>query len=190
MYGTTYLGVVYAIILYDTDLREEVWVEDAAHHGPIYELKWSSDDRFLLSSSGDGTAKVWDMQPTAYRSSNTMGFSALTTSQVGRVNGSLDASIQAAGARPPSLLHTLVTSPPVYMYTGVFQDQPGSPAVASGVPRVITGAADGKLRVWEGSRMLGYVVVTSKEKDSAQESVDYSPHDGQINSIVIDERSK
>jgi hypothetical protein len=37
--------------------------------------------------------------------------------------------------------------------------------------------------------MVGYVVVTSKDKNDA-DAVDYSPHEGQINSIVIDERSR
>jgi WD40 repeat protein len=189
---------LYSITLYDTDLREEVWVESAAHHGPIYELKWSRDDQFLLSCSGDGTCKVWDMLPVSYRSSNTMGFGALNSSAVGRVNGSFDPSIQATGARPPGLLHTLVASPPVYTYTGVFQDQaaPTQPRQAAdtggrsaAVPRIITGAADGKLRVWDGGVMVGYVVVTSKDKNDT-EAVDYSPHEGQINSIVIDERSR
>lgn len=193
-------GVLYSIILYDTDLKEEVWVEDAAHHGPIYELKWSRDDRFLLSCSGDGTCKVWDMLPVAFRSSNTMGFGALNNAAAGRVNGSLDASVATpaqGSSRPPSLVHTLVASPPVYTYSGVFQDQAKSVAsisqsqdarnVGSLVPRIITGGADGKLRVWDNAEMVGYVVVAGKDKE---ERVDYSPHEGQINSIVIDERSR
>lgn len=225
-------GVLYSIIIYDTDLKEEVWVEDAAHHGPIYDLKWSRDDRCLLSCSGDGTSKVWDMTPVSYRASNTMGFGALNgagnvnNSTSGRINSSIDVSssnangfpaLQGAASKPPSLLHTLVTSPPLYTYCGVFQDQPragltstysqgdnldqlrsssmglksekaaSTPLV---VPRVITGSADGKLRVWDGSEMVGYVVVTAKDNEKKEESVDYSPHDGQINSIAIDERSK
>lgn len=196
--------MLYSIILYDTDLKEEVWVEDAAHHGPIYDLKWSRDDRFLLSCSGDGTCKVWDMLPVAFRSSNTQGFAALNAlnaNTAGRLNGSLDASLGTpaghGSSRPPSLVHTLVASPPVYTYSGVFQDQQKSTSGVSQsadtrsagvlVPRIITGGADGKLRVWDNAEMVGYVVVAGKDKD---ERVDYSPHEGQINSIVIDERSR
>jgi len=231
-------GVLYSIIIYDTDLKEEVWVEDAAHHGPIYDLKWSRDDRCLLSCSGDGTCKIWDMTSVSFRASNLMGFGALNNANnannggsggtSGRVNASMDGSIapsgtsgQGAASQPPTLLHTLVTSPPVYTYCGVFQDQPRASLASAHsqsesldllrqstasahhraehydfkdkplvVPRVITGSADGKLRVWDGSEMVGYVVVTNKDKDADKESVDYSPHDGQINSIVIDERSR
>ena len=228
-------GVLYSIIIYDTDLKEEVWVEDAAHHGPIYDLKWSRDDRCLLSCSGDGTCKIWDMTSVSFRASNLMGFGALNNANnannggtSGRVNASIDGSIapsgtsgQGAASQPPTLLHTLVTSPPVYTYCGVFQDQPRAGLASAHsqsesldllrqstvsahhraehydfkdkplvVPRVITGSADGKLRVWDGSEMVGYVVVTNKDKDANKESVDYSPHDGQINSIVIDERSR
>jgi WD40 repeat protein len=200
------LGVLYSIILYDTDLKEEVWVEDAAHHGPVYDLKWSRDDRCLLSCSGDGTCKVWDMSPTAFRSNNLMGFGALNASAAGvggthsrGASGNVDPTLLAGGAKPPSLICSMVSSPPVYTYTGVFQDQ-SSPSPVGGlvdptgryptVPRVITGAADGKIRVWDGPEMVGYVVVTNKEKEGAEEVTDYSPHDGQINSIVIDERSR
>ncbi|KAJ3340998.1 Jouberin [Gonapodya sp. JEL0774] len=31
----------------------------AGHHGPIYQLTWSSDDSELASASADGTARVW-----------------------------------------------------------------------------------------------------------------------------------
>jgi len=208
-------------------------VEDAAHHGPIYDLKWSRDDRCLLSCSGDGTSKVWDMTSVSYRASNTMGFGALNAASnvSARVNGSLDVSSSnangfssphghGAASKPPSLVHTLVTSPPEYTYCGVFQDQPRAgltsthsqgdnldqlrqsgmslkndrlpfgPSAPLVVPRIITGSADGKLRVWDGSEMVGYVVVTTKDAEKKEEAVDYSPHDGQINSIVIDERSR
>ena len=191
-----------------------MWIEDAAHHGPIYELKWSRDDKFLLSCSGDGTSKVWDMTPTAFRSSNTMGFGVLnnttatnisTTSAAaaaaavggGGLHSSFDGA-QPAGSKPPSLLFSLVTSPPVYTYTGVFQDQISpiqvggwtDPTGRTRVPRIITGSADGKLRVWDGPELRGLVVVNNKDKDTGDGDVDYSPHEGQINSIVIDERSR
>ena len=240
-------------MLFDTDLNEEVWVEAAAHHGVIYELKWSRDDRYLLSCSGDGTSKVWDMLSVSYRSSNTMGFGALlhgaagnntaagSSSRGGAVgSGSVDVSsslnnaqslLAAASSKPPFLVCTQVASPPVYTYAGVFQDQPrvlssaaaaaaaaaagadsfggsrgkgvgGDNTSASAVPRIITGGADGRLRVWEGAEMVGYVHVLAskdrekdKEKDKVDDkdeapAVDYSPHEGQVNSIVIDERSR
>ena len=220
---------MYSIILFDTDLNEEVWVEEAAHHGVIYDLKWSKDDRFLLSCSGDGTCKVWDMLPVSYRANNTMGFGVLNNNGDSGNSAAVDdpsspagiaqQALRTASSKPPSLVQTLVASPPVYSYSGVFQDQK-SPAsttsatastatagganvkdslsglsvktssVAALVPRIITGAADGRLRVWEGAEMLGYVHIVHKEKDNAEETVDHSPHEGQVNAIVIDERSR
>lgn len=53
--------MVYSLLLYDTDLDEEVWSEEVAHHAVIYELRWSKNDRYLLSCAADGTAKVWDL---------------------------------------------------------------------------------------------------------------------------------
>ena len=52
---------VYCIKLFDPDYNEELFCFNPAHHGVIYELKWSKNDRYLLSSSGDGTVKVWDL---------------------------------------------------------------------------------------------------------------------------------
>ncbi|KAJ1420494.1 WD40-repeat-containing domain protein [Ochromonadaceae sp. CCMP2298] len=219
-------ATTYSLVLYDTDLSEQVWVEEAAHHGVIYEIKWTKDDRYLLTCSGDGTCKVWDMLPVAYRSSNTMGFGALSSSvdlasQAAATDPSGAAAVlHSASNRPPTLVHTLTASPPVYTYCGVFCDHPragastgaGGPDLPDGgslansvalnpgllssiyasttaiVPRIITGGADGKLRVWDGSSFLGYVHVTRKDEEA--DAVDYSPHEGQVNSIVIDERSR
>ena len=102
----------------------------------------------------------------------------------------------------PKLLYTLRTSPPAFVYCGVFQET--APAASTlppltekerlteieqaTVPRVITGASDGRLRVYDGAEMVGYICV--RDKDNAEAEEDDSPHEGQINSIVIDERSK
>jgi WD40 repeat protein len=264
-----FLGAQYSITLFDTDLNEEVWVEDAAHHGPIYEIKWSRDDRYMLSCSGGGTCKVWDMLAVSFRANNVMSFGALNAANgnntpgggsnshhhpnqhysaaaraiLGEVQQPLTA-LQSASAKPPFLVHTLVASPPVFTYCAVFQDQARSSftntnstttlgaaasaaaaavgdaaedgsayAIASRnldatstVPRIITGAADGKLRVWDGSQLKGYIVIAHKDGDKGEEGggggdkdknnkhegsvVDYSPHDGHVNSLVIDERSR
>jgi WD40 repeat protein len=52
---------VYSLKLYDTDVGVLVWSELYAHHGVVYDVKWSKDDSYLLSSSGDGTTKIWDV---------------------------------------------------------------------------------------------------------------------------------
>jgi WD40 repeat protein len=53
--------VIYSLRLYDADLDEEVWLDEAAHHGIIYDMKWSKNDRFLLTCSNDSSCKVWDL---------------------------------------------------------------------------------------------------------------------------------
>ena len=59
-------GHVYSIRFFEVDYNEEVWSATSAHHGVIYDLKWSKDDRYLLSCSGDGTCKVWDLISLVY----------------------------------------------------------------------------------------------------------------------------
>ena len=48
------------------DFNEEIWTAPSAHHGVIYDLKWSKNDRYLISCSGDGTCKVWDLISLVY----------------------------------------------------------------------------------------------------------------------------
>ena len=187
------IDVVYSVSLYDTDLDEEVWVEPAAHHGVVYEIRWTRDDRYMLSCSGDGTCKVWDMRPVLYRSSNTMGFNAISSSTSDPSANTAAPAAQAA-SKPPSIMYILSSSPPVYTYTAVFQEQLPTALGAMGedkreLPRIITGGADGRLRVWDDGEMKGLIVVSYKGRDGKQE-VDDSPHEGQVNSIVIDERSR
>lgn len=127
-----------------------------------------------------------------------MGFGALNNTTTGTAAGGVHSSFDGPPSKPPALLFSLVTSPPVYTYTGVFQDQIApiqvggwtDPNMKMRVPRIITGSADGKLRVWDGPEMKGLVVVNNKDKDTGDGNVDNSPHEGQINSIVIDERSR
>lgn len=57
------------------------------------------------------------------------------------------------------------------------------------VPRIIIGCADGRLRVFEDNRFLGFISVPS-DSPGEENTEDFSPHDAQINALVIDERSK
>ena len=187
------IDVVYSVSLYDTDLNEEVWMEPAAHHGVVYEMRWTRDDRYMLSCSGDGTCKVWDMRSVLYRSSNTMGFNAILSNTSDSSANTTAPAVQAAN-KPPSIMFILSSSPPVYTYTAVFQEQMPTALSTTGddkreLPRIITGGADGRLRVWDDGEMKGLIVVSYKGRDGKQE-VDDSPHEGQVNSIVIDERSR
>lgn len=224
-------GTVYSLRLFDTDVNEEVWAEPAAHHGVIYEVKWSKDDRYLLTCSGDGTCKVWDLlsllfrtsplqqQTLAGQSSKGATSVAVGRSMVTDSNSSLQGLLSGRNAMP-SLVHTLSSARPVFVYTAVFQENGSSGTVRTGglgythtsvgtsldlagsvekltdlenaaVPRIITGSSDGRLRVWDGSVMAGYISVRDKDSEGGgTPAEDFSPHDGQVNSIVIDERSK
>jgi len=51
----------YHLRLVDPDLQVEVALALHAHKGQVYQLSWSLNDRFLLSCSGDGLVKVWDL---------------------------------------------------------------------------------------------------------------------------------
>ena len=59
----TAAATIVSLKIYCPDSGIEVWADNSAHHGVIYEIKWSADDRFLLTCSGDGTCKVWDVRP-------------------------------------------------------------------------------------------------------------------------------
>jgi WD40 repeat protein len=51
------------VILYDgkTGERLSELGAPAAHAGSIYGLCWDSTSRFILTASGDKTAKIWDV---------------------------------------------------------------------------------------------------------------------------------
>jgi WD40 repeat protein len=42
-------------------LYKNIHVYKYTYIGVIYDVKWSNDDSYLLSCSGDGTSKIWDV---------------------------------------------------------------------------------------------------------------------------------
>ena len=56
----------YPIQIYDLDAEEGKAVlkgpELSGHVSIVYDLSWSEDDRFLISASADGTARVWALE--------------------------------------------------------------------------------------------------------------------------------
>jgi WD40 repeat protein len=50
--------------LYDgkTGDKVEQLITDQAHSGGIFAASWSPCSRYLLTSSADATAKIWDIQ--------------------------------------------------------------------------------------------------------------------------------
>jgi hypothetical protein len=56
-------------------------------------------------------------------------------------------------------------------------------------PRVINGASDGRLRVYEGSSFKGKIRVDNVPQEGSFEE-DFAPHDGRVNIVAIDERTR
>lgn len=244
-------GCVYSLRLYDTDSGTDVWSSLAAHNGIIYDITWSADDFYILTTSGDGTSKVWDVyalyvihQKSNVKRSVAIGESSVTTGVAGNIispskapnipdGNTIGGSIvdsQVAELTPPSCILTMVASPPVYVYAGVFQDHslksmaamlmavnassPGSNLNGGSIeslhnsmvgdhrpppPRVITGSSDGKLRVWEGGSLLGYITIPSaattigsiSPRSAAPGGAAEDPaHMDRVQVLVIDERTR
>lgn len=51
---------IYSLHIFDSDTAELVWLDPRAHHGIVYQIRWSLNDCYLITSSADGTVKLWD----------------------------------------------------------------------------------------------------------------------------------
>lgn len=255
--------IVYSLLLHDTDLDEEVWAEEIAHHAVIYDIKWSKNDRYLLTCSADGTCKVFDLialHPLLTLFPGTGGVTGGGVAQgtdiispraddasVTNANNSNNANTapQTNHLKPhriirnfPPCIKCILSLPAsVYAYSGLFQEfGPGlsiasyfnplglssaqsSPLALLGgvtmelsqwyehmnallqapVPRVIIGAADGRIRVFDDSELMGYIRVVEQPQsedihkpviDENGGTMDFSPHDGCVNALALDERTK
>jgi WD40 repeat protein len=58
--------------------------------------------------------------------------------------------------------------------------------------RILTGASDGRIRVWQGKHtLLGEVTFNTTASSPTEASqASFAAHDGRIHSMVIDERSR
>ncbi|KAJ3411379.1 Phosphoinositide phosphatase sac1 [Chytridiales sp. JEL 0842] len=57
-----YVGIIDATEPNDGESESQGRYEWAAHNNAIFDICWSSDDKFLLTASGDQTARVWDIE--------------------------------------------------------------------------------------------------------------------------------
>ena len=223
-------------------MDEEIWAEEAAHHAVIYDIKWTKNDRYLITTAGDGTCKIWDFfayspiinqYTAAYNTymaqTKTMNMeddatfgpmaTARTLNTHNTANNLLntDENLISPPAlikmNPPKVVSILPLAAGISGYSAAFQDfitsipAPGTYQVFTKQaldvnywseqvktlrnykpPRVIVGCSDGRIRVFDQGRFVGFVVVASKNANG--ENQDFSPHDGVVNSVVIDERSK
>jgi WD40 repeat protein len=155
-HSTPFRGACHSISLVDPDTGAEVWRDAAAHFGVVYDLKWSLNDRYLLSCSADGVAKVFSVHSH----------------------------------------YQLTHFPAVFIYAAIFQEFPianGAPASESACPPVLTGAEDGCIRVWgEQGLQLGQLTVAAAglTAPGKGEAVTVQPHQGMVQALVIDARTK
>lgn len=243
--------MIYSLILYNTDTDEEIWADHIAHHGVIYDIQWSKNDRYLLTTSGDGSCKVWDLLcfcPLLDLIERNNRLSATTqqmTTENTVMNASRDNTVLSPlheeesteitrqdilSQYPPRICDIYSLGTALYAYCGVFQDFSsthlgnsialynslhgnatlmasqfvGLPSLEEQfhaiqkavVPRIIIGCADGRLRVYDDHKFLGFISVPiegdgngdTTNKTTTQQ--DFSPHDAPINALVIDDRSK
>ncbi len=187
--SSSILGESYSLRLVDTDTGEEVWSQTIAHHGVIYSISWSLDNSYLVTASGDGTVKVWD------------------------VNCLLQSDHKDADEEEsdvPYCLYSHVSSPPAYMYSAIFQEYAAAPKgnkpnVVNGVqildeyllkksrnelPKVIAGGSDGRIRVWDGGEFKGYISIDGEEDLGVDESAPAAHNNARVHSLAIDSRSR
>ena len=62
-----HLSTIFSLKLYCPDSGVEVWSDNSAHHGVVYDIKWSKDDHYLLTCSGDGTCKLWHVHSISHQ---------------------------------------------------------------------------------------------------------------------------
>ncbi|KAI9321844.1 WD40-repeat-containing domain protein [Dichotomocladium elegans] len=80
------VGADSKIFLYDGKTGDKIdeLTSDASHTGSIYSVSWSPDSTQLLTSSGDCTAKIWDVSAKSVVSTFEMG-SSVEDQQVGNL---------------------------------------------------------------------------------------------------------
>ena len=163
---------VYGLRLYDIDADVEVWADLGAHHSTVYDVQWSDNDAYIITGAGDGTCKVWDV-----------------SCLLGRPTDKPNVLTEV-----PYLLRTLECRPPVFVYCAIFQEFGRSTLTGvvskssdiggvNNIPRVICGASDGKIRVFDNGALVGKI-------SSSDPSDDVAPHGGRVNALCIDKRSK
>lgn len=170
--GSQLTGNVYALIVYDSDKGVELWREDCAHHGVIYEIIFSMDDAYMATCSGDGTVKTWS---------------------VGDLSALAPKLLHTVSTSPPAFIYSVAFKE--YAVSSAASGLIASSTEGLNIktvkpcPSVIAGASDGRLRQWNNGKFEGYISVD--EKDSyANASAPIAHHRARINTVTIDKRSR
>jgi WD40 repeat protein len=164
---------IYSLHIFDVDTGKSVWSDLRAHHGIVYQTRWSLDDKWLLTCSADGSAKIWD----------TAGLMAAVTRPS-------STNAKAFSTHLPYLQCALELSPPCFIYTAVFQDYSHKTPLtlttsSSSVPRVIIGSNDGRIRVYQETSYIGQLGLKHEEDFHS-----LAPHSGSVNDLSVDCKSK
>ncbi len=210
---TALSGVTYNIRLYDAVTGKEVCTLSSVHQGVIYDLQFSKDDSFLLSCSTDSTAKVWDISNLLIQ--QTCFLSVFQNINNPNIVDEVPNPIESTYITSAYCYATLQHVPPCFVYSAIFQEfgtvgvskLKGAQSkfavstyysidhgrlVRNNPPRVITGSADGTLRVWDcaTSAQLGYITSDDNNFSKDPNYIPYAAHDHRVQALVIDERSR
>ena len=161
------------------------------HHGMIYELCFTQDERFLLSASADGFAKVWDLGALAALPDATRPTRApqvLCIFRESAMHYIYAASFVALASKPRTnqQMHDKIrfNREETNKHGGVpssphaFDAAMGSESIVTPCPPVLTGSYSGAIAYWDpvtcrSQGILGNVI----------------SHDGRVHCIEVDHRS-
>ena len=198
--------VTFPIRLYDTEsgmLRHEF----VGHHSLVYDLKFSMNDKYLVSASADGTSKVFCMGGL---SSNKRGSdegeledgadeededgeegddqeeeeeedaSSLMGKKKKRAKKGKDKDKDGETLRgSPFLMSTLQHNPPVYLYCATFQPPaPSAKGNDNSAPLVLTGSFDSAIRLWNPTTGSNLGLTGGKRY-----------HESNVNAMVFDHKT-
>lgn len=159
-----------------------------AHFSVIYEVRWSDDDRHLISASGDGTCHIWRINAFPYLGEDDLAVGDAAEAGEPPAAGGEEAAA-ASTSKLPQRVMTLQHCPPCYIYCADFvrgsvtNSSPSSSPKAGGkhetpTMAALTGAFDASVRMWD--------VVQGRELGLLGGTI---LHDRYVNAITMDKRT-
>lgn len=136
------------------------------HHGLVYDLRWLANERYLLSASADGTAKLWTIGALAAAPNRVNAPPRLASVMQQVVAGYVYCAAFVAGPSIKSIIANPLRSSQV---------EDSIQGEQTGWLRAVTGAHDGSLRYWKAEEgreqgLLGGRIV----------------HEGMVNALQVD----
>ncbi|KAF9422411.1 hypothetical protein BGZ94_008590 [Podila epigama] len=161
------------IFLYDGktgDKIKELSTAEHGHSGTIFALSWSADDKRLLTSSADQTAKIWDIETSSVV--NTFDFacgaSGINGQQVGNIwKGDSLLSLSLSGDLNYLDPSTSQTSRIIKGH----QKGITAFAISEDKKTFVTGSYDGRVVSWDGSSGEGHPLEESSHSNQVMQVV-------------------